>query len=301
MTYKSKYVTITARPYVTNSNARNQAVTGVTIHHCASTNFQASYKWLQGSTGSSANFMISQDGQQVAEIVAPERASWANANSQKNHSTLTYELTNLTASPGWLVSDATINKLILMLVEAAQHYGWRTYVRGKNFFLHTEVSQLGTSCPGPYVTGIADSIVARANELLHGTKEVEKTSTTLWQGRVNATALNVRSGPGTNYPVIDSFGLNQIVNVEQEKDGWLKVSQKYECWVSADYVVKKVPQKDYLVEVTGNGVNVRNSPWGKISGQVNKGEVFTVIDDTDKDFYKIKSGLYISKQFTKKI
>lgn len=301
MNYRSKYTTITATPYVNNSSYRSSPVTGVAIHHCASTNFTASYQFLQGSTGSSANFMISQDGNNVAAIVPTERASWANANYSKNHSTLTYELTNSTGSPTWKVSEATIAKLILMLVEAANFYGWKSYVRGVNFFLHSEVSQLGTSCPGPYVTSLADTIVSRTNQMLSGAKRPEKTSTTLWQGRVNVSSLNVRSGPGTNYPVIDSFNLDQIVNIEEEKDGWLRVSQKYQTWVKADYIVKQVPQKDFLIKITGDVVNFRKSPWGQVLGTVKKGEVFTVVDDSHSGFYKLKSGVYVAKEYTQKI
>lgn len=50
------------------------------------------------------------------------------------------------------------------------------------------------------------------------------------------TKLRVRSGAGTAYPIIGLLPNGYIVNVYDEKDGWAKVDEYKEQWVSMDYL-----------------------------------------------------------------
>lgn len=49
--------------------------------------------------------------------------------------------------------------------------------------------------------------------------------------------LNVRSGPGTSYPVIATIASGHRVQVFTTKNGWAKISPNAECWVSANYLI----------------------------------------------------------------
>lgn len=58
-----------------------------------------------------------------------------------------------------------------------------------------------------------------------------------YSGRVTANLLNVRSGPGLNYPVITTYPKDIIVAIESEKDGWGKIKDR-NSWVSLSYIEK---------------------------------------------------------------
>ncbi|WP_293785793.1 SH3 domain-containing protein [uncultured Pedobacter sp.] len=52
---------------------------------------------------------------------------------------------------------------------------------------------------------------------------------------VNAHVLNVRSGPGTNYPKVASLSENQEVFVTEEKNNWFKISSDNK-WVKKEFL-----------------------------------------------------------------
>lgn len=52
---------------------------------------------------------------------------------------------------------------------------------------------------------------------------------------VNATSLNVRTGPGKNYPKTASVSKNEEVFVYEEQNGWSKIGSD-EKWVSKEYL-----------------------------------------------------------------
>ncbi|WP_412468362.1 SH3 domain-containing protein [Pedobacter sp. KLB.chiD] len=52
---------------------------------------------------------------------------------------------------------------------------------------------------------------------------------------VNANVLNVRSGPGTNYPKVASLSENQEVFVMEEKNNWVKISSDNK-WVKKEFL-----------------------------------------------------------------
>ena len=55
---------------------------------------------------------------------------------------------------------------------------------------------------------------------------------------VNTQVLNVRSGPGVNFPLIGQVKLGREFKVEEEKNGWyrIKLSNGTVGWVIKDYV-----------------------------------------------------------------
>ena len=52
--------------------------------------------------------------------------------------------------------------------------------------------------------------------------------------RVTASALNVRSGPGTDYEKTDKLSAGTVVEVLEESNGWYKIDSGY---ISAEYAV----------------------------------------------------------------
>ena len=121
------------------------------------------------------------------------------------------------------------------------------------------------------------------------------TETTVNQeGLVNATSLNVRSGPGTNYSKIGSLKNNTKVTISAKcSNNWLKIEFNNSYgYVSADYIdnIKNI-SNEFKVRITCNALNVREgaSTKYKVVAQVHKGEAYTIVETKD-NWGKLKSG-----------
>lgn len=91
--------------------------------------------------------------------------------------------------------------------------------------------------------------------------EPSKPSKVPYKGKVSvSTSLNVRSGPGTNYPRIGSLSNGTIVTILKEENNWGYIEDKM-GWVSLNYIA---PYEDgvaieylYKAQVYGGKLNVR--------------------------------------------
>jgi uncharacterized protein YvpB len=104
---------------------------------------------------------------------------------------------------------------------------------------------------------------------------------------VDATSLNVRSGPGTNYSRIGSLAQGSSVQVmERLANGWYKINYNGKTgYVSAQYI--KTNEKLYRVNATS--LIVRKGPgtnYGRI-GSLKNGSVLNVIHKESNGWYKI--------------
>ena len=94
------------------------------------------------------------------------------------------------------------------------------------------------------------------------------TTTTSYTATVTPNiGLNIRSGPGTNYSIVDAYTKGTRITITQESSGWGKTSRG---WVSLDYVSKSSSSNTgtssssyrlgrYRVN-TSSGLNVRSGP-----------------------------------------
>lgn len=62
------------------------------------------------------------------------------------------------------------------------------------------------------------------------------TANTAWKGKVTASVLRVRSGPGTTYPQVSTRVRNAVVTVSAQQNGWGKIADN--SWVSLTYIKK---------------------------------------------------------------
>ena len=58
---------------------------------------------------------------------------------------------------------------------------------------------------------------------------------TVTRATVNASTLNVRSGPGTNFPKVSALAKNQEVFIVEESNGWSKISTDNK-WVKQEFL-----------------------------------------------------------------
>ncbi len=117
--------------------------------------------------------------------------------------------------------------------------------------------------------------------------------------KVTASALNVREGPGTEFPSIGAFFRNDVVKrLEISADGnWFKVKRSYDDltgWCSQAYLVETVapppPQEETTtyVQVTASTLNVREGPGTnfKSLGFVQKNEVLVELETSSDGGWK---------------
>ncbi|HNY12167.1 MAG TPA: SH3 domain-containing protein [Candidatus Wallbacteria bacterium] len=112
----------------------------------------------------------------------------------------------------------------------------------------------------------------------------------------NCYALNVRSGPGTDNPIIGGLSAGCAISIISEENGWWKI--KYNGgvgYVSGKYIdtSSAMVSEDEKAESFSGAVNVetslniRNSPWGDILGSFKNGDKVEVVGKAGA-WYKIK-------------
>jgi SH3-like domain-containing protein len=117
---------------------------------------------------------------------------------------------------------------------------------------------------------------------------------------VNTAQLNVRKSAGGDLaPDRAPVSLGAILRVYKEKDGWYKIAETKNHWVSGR---KTIDVKRARVETSGGQLNVRNEPRvaaGNISGTIANGqEIF--IDKEENGWCKIVlENRWVSKNFLK--
>lgn len=110
--------------------------------------------------------------------------------------------------------------------------------------------------------------------------------------------MNVRSGPGLTYDVIDTLQANESLTVLDEQDEWFHVSYKKdrEGWVASWLVERKsdVESKGDVVISTTDGLNVRLGPstQSNIIGKMDAGKEATLELERDGWSYIIVDGMY---------
>ncbi|MGI5881099.1 MAG: N-acetylmuramoyl-L-alanine amidase [Syntrophomonadaceae bacterium] len=105
---------------------------------------------------------------------------------------------------------------------------------------------------------------------------------------ITGNGVNMRSGPGTNYQIIDTIPKGTVAEVLSQQDGWVKIySARISGWVSASYAEIKVTPK---VTVTGETVNLRSGPGTSYSkiGEAVRGDQLTLIEQQG-DWYVVKN------------
>ena len=109
-------------------------------------------------------------------------------------------------------------------------------------------------------------------------------------GKVTGTELTIRSGPGTKYQALGSFGKNDIVCIVQDggKDGWHQILYSGKAaWVYANYVDLSNPTTG---TITASVLNVRKGPGttNSILGTLKKGAKVEIIQqNAAQDWHSI--------------
>ncbi|CEN93325.1 SH3 domain-containing protein [Paraclostridium sordellii] len=155
---------------------------------------------------------------------------------------------------------------------------------------------------GKYVKSTKDNSIVDKDKFSNNSN-IETASGSV---EVNASELNVRSGPGTNYPAITQVKIYDTLDVVAKNidNGWLKIQLKNGStgWISGRYVTiatndtvnitnKDIHVADGPAQVTVSELNVRSGPGTNYSviSQVKKGNILAVIAvNTSNNWLKIQ-------------
>lgn len=101
------------------------------------------------------------------------------------------------------------------------------------------------------------------------------------QGTVTVTALNVRTGPGTNYNKIGQLRKSAAVNITGQAEGWYQIRyQNKPAYVSGEYIKIKKPEVIRNVPIVINGQEVKK-------GYIVNGTTFMNVAGKDRPVRKV--------------
>lgn len=209
-----------------HSGKRKNKVQAFVIHHMAAvwTGKQcAEYFASNNGRQASANYCIGVNGD-VALNVAEGNRAWTSSSAWADNRAITFELANSRRGEPWPVSEATINKLILMLVELHQKYGLKrcTYTGDTKGTLWRHDWWSKTNCPGKYLGSKLSYIAKEVNKRLDGAVKVKDERATF----TTKVAIKVRNKPDTNAKHVKTVKAGTAINYHavHERNGyrWLE-------------------------------------------------------------------------------
>lgn len=234
-----------------SSNPRNQPIDTITIHCMAGDLSIESCGniFANEDTQASSNYGIGSDGR-IGMYVEEENRSWATSSRSNDHRAVTIEVANCSREPDWPVTDQALESLIDLCTDICQRNGipkllWQAnpdligQIDQQNMTVHRWYAQ--KACPGDYLFNLHGHIADEVNKRLGvETDNTPVESDVPFLVRVAADLLNIRSGPGTNNPVVDVVANKATYTIVDTSDGvgsskWGKLKSGA-GWISLDYV-----------------------------------------------------------------
>ena len=196
------------------SSARKSAIKGFTIHHNAGVD--AYGEATNPAREVSANYWITDAGVIIPQIDESRRA-WTSgsasypAGAASDHRNITVEVSNTKSgvkNRTWEISEAAEDALVRLIGDVFKRHNLGTVKRGQRsgVGVHRDFVP-STTCPGPYIMGRLDSIIARAEQARTGapvtpskpapTTPATPTAPTLVEWPGNALLVDGDFGPVT--------------------------------------------------------------------------------------------------------
>jgi N-acetylmuramoyl-L-alanine amidase CwlA len=242
----------------------------IVIHYCGSEGSAESiaHYFRYGNKGASAHYIVGYDGE-IYQSVEDKNVAWhCGAKTYKhpkcrNANSIGIEM--CTKTPGstkvaddkWYFEDATVKATIELTKELMKKYN----VPAENVIRHYDVT--GKTCPAPYVFNngkhtwdefkkalatepleqvtpvdikkpVIDDTTVKADvkEIKSSTKTAKETKVT-----VDTAYLNIRKGPGANYPKTGQHTGKGIFTITEIQNGWGKLKSGA-GWICLSYTKK---------------------------------------------------------------
>lgn len=226
-----------------NSNPRTEAITKITIHHMAAvtTAMACAASFYNPHRQGSANYCV--DDREIICCVPEERRAWTSGNKWNDQRAITIEVANRTGKPKWEISDATYKNLIRLCVDICKRYNITPAFNGtKNASFTYHYMFQSTECPGPWIknhtkqiiedvkAGLKWEVITDSDPAPEPKPEPEIKNLV----KVTASALNIRKGPGTKYPVTGCITDKGVYTIIEKKSGWGKLKSG-KGWIYLKY------------------------------------------------------------------
>ncbi len=191
----------------------------------------------------SSNYGIGNDGK-IACYVGEENRAWTSSNSVNDCQAITIEVSNSSTGGEWPVSAAAWNSLVNLCVDICKRYNFRlTYDGTKNGSLTRHNMFASTSCPGKYLQDRFPQLVQEVNAKLDGNTipvapiQTTQNTSNSYLVKVTATALNIRSGAGTNHSIVGCIRDKGTYTIVETQGNWGKLKSGA-GWICLDYTQK---------------------------------------------------------------
>jgi len=237
------------------NSPRNRPISKITIHHVAGNISIETIGnvFAPASVRASSQYGVGTDGR-VGMYVEERDCAWTSSNSANDNQAVTIEVANSAGAPNWPVSDKAFNTLINLCVDICKR---NPAIRQRDgspglFFDNTPGGSLThhqmfsrTTCPGDLLRMFSE-ICRRVNDRLKNKDEVTTPSQAEevehYVARVNVDLLNIRSGPGTNHPIVGTITNRGAYTIIAESNGidatrWGKLLSGA-GWISLDFVTR---------------------------------------------------------------
>ena len=254
-------------PSPNHSGKRIYPLTRVSVHCVVGQVYASSLGNMFTSPGyeASSNYGIGFDGK-IGQYLPESYRSWCTSSYDNDNRAITIEVASDTFAP-YKIKDAAYKALIKLLVDICKRnkkkkllwFGDKTKslnYKPKSDELVMTVHRwfANKACPGDYLYNLHPQIAAQVNKQLSGTTTTataKPTTTTITKPTAttftpyvvhnNVHDLNIRKGPGTNYPVVCMIdgGAYTIVAESNGKGAkkWGKLKSGV-GWIALDYCTK---------------------------------------------------------------
>ena len=260
-------------------NRGGYSICKFTPHHMAGklTGAQCARLFQNAGRNASANYCIGYDGE-IVGCVDEEYRAWTSSNRTNDFQAITVEVSNNSGGPEWTISDASWNALVKLAVDVCRRNNFRLVYDGTpNGSLTRHNMFANTNCPGPYLQGRFEELVAVVNAKLDGGDTPQPSPEPIGDNylvKITADCLNIRKGPGTNFGINGQITDHGTYTIVKESTGsgasmWGKLKSGA-GWISLDYTERTDGSSSgntsntyklglYVVN-TPSGLNVRSGP-----------------------------------------
>lgn len=131
------------------------------------------------------------------------------------------------------------------------------------------------------------------------------------RGKVNNAFLNVRSGPGTNFPKIRQLQGGTLVDLLEKLPGWWRIGS--DAYVSADYIQVLIPSHDEDDTTVSNAtrrarvvsptLNVRSGPstnFAKVA-VLNQGALVSILNTNAEGWHQIGPNQWVLGKYVQMV
>jgi len=151
------------------TSPRNQAITKITIHHCAAIMTVEQFGSLVANTARqmSSNYMIGNDGR--IGLYCPESdRSWCSGNAWNDNRAITIEVSNDVYGEPWSISSAAYASLIKLCVDICKRNNIKKleFTGDNNGSLTYHYMFQATQCPGTWIKNHTAEICDAVNKQL---------------------------------------------------------------------------------------------------------------------------------------